>query len=50
VALAPPADDVDRPDDLERLAADLAGRDPAGEDYPRATAAALARILPGTPA
>jgi len=33
--------DVDRPEDLERLRADLAGRDPAGPDYPEATARAL---------
>lgn len=50
VALAPPADDVDRPEDVLRLASDLAGRDREDDDYPRATAAALARILPGTPA
>jgi len=50
VALAPPAGDVDRPEDIERLANDLAGRDPAEEDYPRATAAALARILTRAPA
>jgi hypothetical protein len=46
VALLDPAYDVDRPEDLDRLASDLAGRDPAGDDYPRATAAALAEIAP----
>jgi len=44
VALLEPAYDVDRPEDLERLRADLARRDPAGEDYPRATAQALAAL------
>src|SRR5262249_49485830 len=34
--------DVDRPEDLERLRRDLAGRDPSGGDYPAATAACLA--------
>jgi hypothetical protein len=46
VAITEVAYDVDRPADLERLVADLAARDPAEEDYPRATAAALARIAP----
>ena len=46
VAIAEPAYDVDRPADLERLVTDLASRNPAEEDYPRATAAALARIAP----
>jgi rSAM/selenodomain-associated transferase 1 len=36
-----PAYDVDRPEDLDRLRSDLARRDPAGGDYPRATAKAL---------
>lgn len=45
VAVAAPAYDVDRPEDLERLRTDLAGRDPSEEDYPRATSAALA-LLP----
>jgi rSAM/selenodomain-associated transferase 1 len=36
-----PAYDVDRPEDLLRLRRDLARRDPAGEDYPRATARVL---------
>ena len=48
VALARTADDVDRPEDLERLRDDLAARDPAEEDYPRATSEALARIRAGT--
>lgn len=39
-----PSYDVDRPEDLERLAAELAGRDPADADYPRATAEALAAL------
>jgi len=46
VAVADMAYDVDRPADLERLMTDLASRDPAEEDYPHATAAALARIAP----
>ena len=36
--------DVDRPEDLDRLRSDLAGRDPAGRDYPRATARALREL------
>lgn len=36
--------DVDRPEDLDRLRSDLAGRDPAGRDYPRATARALREV------
>ena len=36
--------DVDRPDDLARLRRDLAGRDPSGRDFPRATARALVEI------
>jgi len=44
VAIAEPAYDVDRPEDLEWLATDLATRNPAEADYPCATAAALARI------
>jgi len=50
VALAPAAYDVDRPEDLDRLRSDLARRDPAEEDYPRATAAALALLPIGAPA
>ena len=38
--------DVDRPEDLERLRRDLAGRDPAGRDYPRATARVLRALGP----
>ena len=44
VAIAEAAYDVDRPEDLEWLATDLATRNPAEADYPCATAAALARI------
>jgi hypothetical protein len=40
---------VDRPEDLERLRADLAARNPEEDDYPRSTAAALAAISPGLP-
>jgi uncharacterized protein len=36
--------DVDRPEDIARLADDLAGRDPAAEDFPRATAMALRQL------
>lgn len=36
--------DVDRPEDLERLRRDLAGRDPAERDYPRATARVLREL------
>lgn len=36
-----PGYDVDRPEDLDRLRRDLAGRDPFGRDYPSATARAL---------
>lgn len=50
VALAEPAYDVDRPEDLEVLRGDLARRDPSEEDYPRATAAALALLPTGAPA
>ncbi len=46
VALLEPAYDVDRPEDLARLRRDLADRDPAEDDYPRATAAALAAVAP----
>jgi uncharacterized protein len=37
--------DVDRPEDLERLRADLASRDAGGADFPRETARALAELL-----
>ncbi len=40
--LLTPAYDVDRPEDLRTLARDLARRDPADDDYPHATARALA--------
>ncbi len=40
-----PAYDVDRPEDLDRLRRDLARRDPARPDYPRATARALGVFL-----
>ncbi len=39
-----PSYDVDRPEDLARLAAELARRNPADSDYPRATAEALAAL------
>jgi rSAM/selenodomain-associated transferase 1 len=45
-AFLEPAYDVDRPEDLERLRRDLAGRDPAGRDYPRATARVLRALGP----
>lgn len=38
--------DVDRPEDLERLRLDLESRDPAGENYPVATARVLAALMP----
>jgi rSAM/selenodomain-associated transferase 1 len=47
VTLAPAAYDVDRPEDLDRLRSDLARRDPAEEDFPRATSAALASLSTG---
>lgn len=50
VVLGEPAYDVDRPEDLDLLRADLARRDPTEEDYPHATSSAL-RLLPaGAPA
>lgn len=36
--------DVDRPEDVDRLRRDLAGRDANAEDYPAATARALAAL------
>ncbi|MFN2385137.1 MAG: TIGR04282 family arsenosugar biosynthesis glycosyltransferase [Thermoanaerobaculia bacterium] len=36
--------DVDRPEDVARLARDLASRDPGGEDFPAATAKALREL------
>ena len=46
VSLLETAYDVDRPEDLGRLRRDLARRDPAGADFPRATARVLAEIAP----
>lgn len=40
--------DVDRPEDVDRLRRDLAGRDATAEDYPAATARALAALPAGT--
>lgn len=48
-AVLDPSYDVDRPEDLALLRDDLARRDPMADDFPRATAAALARIAPGSP-
>lgn len=45
-ALLASAYDVDRPEDLQTLARDLARRDPADDDYPHATAKELARFAP----
>jgi rSAM/selenodomain-associated transferase 1 len=42
--LLAPHYDVDRPEDLERLRRELAGRDPVASDYPAATAACLAAL------
>lgn len=47
VTLLDPAYDVDRPEDLERLRADLASRSPEEDDYPRSTAAVLAAMASG---
>ena len=47
VALLPASYDVDRPEDLARLRGDLALRDPAEPDYPRATATALLALERG---
>lgn len=44
VTLLEAACDVDRPEDLDRLRADLARRDACAPDYPRATARALAAL------
>ena len=44
--LLDPAYDVDRPEDLERLARDLSSRDPLAEDFPQATARMLATLEP----
>ena len=45
-AVFDPSYDVDRPEDLGLLRDDLARRDPMEDDFPRATAAALAEIAP----
>jgi glycosyltransferase A (GT-A) superfamily protein (DUF2064 family) len=42
-----PSYDVDRPEDLARLAAELKSRNPSDPDYPAATAAALAFLSTG---
>lgn len=42
-----PGYDIDRPEDLERLRRDLEGRDAAAEDFPAATARALAALTGG---
>jgi len=42
--LLEPGYDVDRPEDLDRLRRDLAGRDPSAEDFPAATARVLAGL------
>lgn len=39
--------DVDLPEDVDRLRRDLAGRDPDAEDFPAATARALAALAAG---
>lgn len=44
VSALAPFYDVDRPEDIARLARDLAGRDPEEEDYPHATARALREL------
>lgn len=49
-AVFDPSYDVDRPEDLGLLRDDLARRDPMEDDFPRATAAALAEIAPRSPA
>jgi hypothetical protein len=45
--LLAPSYDVDRPEDLVRLADDLASRDPSDPDFPRATARMLASLPAG---
>jgi hypothetical protein len=45
VELLETAYDVDRPEDLVRLRRDLAARDPAAADFPRATARELRQLL-----
>jgi hypothetical protein len=41
-----PSYDVDRPEDLETLRADIESRDPAAPDFPTATAAVLRSLAP----
>ena len=48
-AVLDPSYDVDRPEDLALLRDDLARRDPMADDFPRATAAALARLEAQSP-
>jgi rSAM/selenodomain-associated transferase 1 len=48
-AVLDPSYDVDRPEDLTLLRDDLARRDPTADDFPRATAAALARLEAQSP-
>jgi len=50
VRLLAPGYDVDRPEDLETLARDLARRDRSDDDYPHATARAMALFAPPRPA
>jgi rSAM/selenodomain-associated transferase 1 len=45
--LLPASYDVDRPEDLVKLRADVASRDPSEPDYPSATAEALATLARG---
>ncbi len=44
-AMLDPSYDVDRPEDLDRLKRELALRDPAARDYPRATARLLGSLV-----
>ena len=46
-AVLAPSYDVDRPEDLERLAADVESRDPAAADFPSATAEVLRSLSRG---
>ena len=48
VTLLPESYDIDRPEDIGRLRQDLALRDPAAPDYPRATARVLAALSEGS--
>jgi hypothetical protein len=47
-ALLAPSYDVDRPEDLGRLAADIESRDPAAADFPHATARVLRGLRRGS--